>query len=104
MIECLLDFGADPNFRVSKVDIQTPWVVALTKVTLLYTIQSSASGPADYQAAEDKWNQTLSLLFSRGGKNANVPEARLSPLSRKILHDLQSKDLSKARTSWPKFW
>ena len=35
----LLDLGADPNFRISKVDSQTPWILALTKVTMLYTLQ-----------------------------------------------------------------
>lgn len=39
MVECLLDLGADPNFKISKVDSQTPWIVALTKVSLLYTLQ-----------------------------------------------------------------
>ncbi len=37
MVECLLNSGADPNFKMSEVGLQTPWTVALTKVTLVYT-------------------------------------------------------------------
>ena len=73
MVECLLDFGADPNFAISKFDLQSPWIVALTKVTLLHTIQSKVGSFAEYFLAEDKWKQTLRLMFSRGADCTKVP-------------------------------
>jgi hypothetical protein len=92
MVECLLDLGADPNFKVSKVESQTPWIVALTKVTLLYTIQNNVGGSAEYSLAEIRWKQTLRLLFSRGADCTKVSETLLSPISRRILQDLKDEE------------
>ena len=88
MVECLLDIGADPNFTISKVDSQTPWILALTKVTILYTLQHTMDSPEEYSAAEDKWRETLKLTYTRGGMHAKVPDSLLSPISRKILQDV----------------
>ena len=88
MVECLLDKGADPNFRISKVDSQTPWILALTKVTILYTLKHTMDNPEEYSAAEDKWMETLRLMYTRGGMYAKVPDSFFSPISRKILQDV----------------
>ena len=105
MVECLLDLGADPNFRISKVDSQTPWILALTKVTMLYTLQHTMSTPEEYSAAEYKWKETLRLMYARGGMRGKLPDSLFSPISRKIIQDLinempvavQSHSIS---TSW----
>ena len=91
MVECLLDLGADPTFRWPKSHGQTPWTLALTKVTTLYTLKNEIADPAEYLIAENKWRQTLRLLFSRGGSNEKVPEPLLSPLSRKLLQELKDE-------------
>jgi len=109
MMECLLDLGADPNFTISKVHSQTPWIVALTKVTLLYTIQSRVGSSAEYFLAEDKWKQTLRLMFSRGADCTKVPESLLSPISRKILQDIRDETETPAQSpsglnSWLRAW
>ena len=88
MVECLLDIGADPNFRISKVDSQTPWILALTKVTMLYTLQHTMGSPEEYSAAEDRWKETLKLMYTAGGMYAKVPDSILSPISRKMLQDV----------------
>ena len=88
MVKCLLDLGADPNFRMSKVESQSPWIVALTKVTLLYTIQSEIESSEEYLLAEEKWKQTLKLMYSHGANCAKVPASRLSPISRQILQEI----------------
>ena len=89
MVECLLDLGAVPNYIISKVDPQTPWIVALTKVTLLYTLQGQFGSSAKYFLAEDKWKQTLRLMFSRSADCTKVPDPLLTPISRKILQNLR---------------
>jgi hypothetical protein len=109
MVECLLDLGADPNFAISKVDSQSPWIVALTKVTLLHTIQSKAGSSAEYFLAEDKWKQTLRLMFSRGADCTKVPESLLTPISRKILQDMRGEVETRAQSlldlnSWLRAW
>ncbi|KAF2676622.1 hypothetical protein K458DRAFT_410325 [Lentithecium fluviatile CBS 122367] len=91
IVECLLDLGADPNFKIPNLDSQTPWIIALTKVTSLYTLQSRTDDPAEYSRAESKWKQTLRLMFSRGADRAKVPASVLSPISRKILQDLRDE-------------
>lgn len=91
MVECLLDLGADPNFKLPEVDSQTPWTRALTKVTLLYTIQGNLGNSAEYSEAEEKWKQTLRLMFLRGADRAIVPESLLTPISRKILRELRNE-------------
>lgn len=91
MVECLLDIGADPNFRISKVDSQTPWILGLTKVTMLYTLQHTMDSPEEYSAVEDKWKETLKLMYTRGGMYAKVPDSLLSPISRKILQDVMNE-------------
>lgn len=92
MVECLLGLGADPNFRISKVDSQTPWILALTKVTMLYTPQHTMSSPEEYSvAAEVKWKETLRLMYTRGGMCAKVPDSFFSPISRKMLHDIMNE-------------
>jgi hypothetical protein len=109
MVECLLDLGADPNFKISKIDSRTPWIVALTKVTLLYTIQCRVGSSAEYFLAEDKWKQTLRLMFLRGAHCTKVPESLLSPISRKILQDMRNEAETKAQSSsglntWLRAW
>ncbi|KAJ8133511.1 hypothetical protein O1611_g101 [Lasiodiplodia mahajangana] len=101
MVECLLDKGADPNFRLSKVNSQTPWMVALTRASLLYTLQHRST-PAEYVEAEQRWNETLRLMSLRGGAKTKVPENILTPISRKILQDLrdESKGIGRAETGW----
>ena len=89
MVQCLLDVGADPNFKISKIKSQTPWIVALTKVTLLYTIQNEAGSSEEYLQAEQKWKETLKLMHSRGADCANIPESRLTPISRRILLEIK---------------
>jgi hypothetical protein len=107
MVECLLDLGADPNFKLSKVTSQTPWIVALTKMTLLYTINESSSSE-EYAMAEDKWRKTLRLMSLKGAKSTDVPESLLTPLSRKILQDLRDEMQPKRRglvaNSWLRAW
>lgn len=109
MVECLLDLGADPNFKISKVDSQTPWITALTKMTLLYTIKTEIGSSAEYLVAEDKWKQTLRLMFSRGADGAKVPESLLTPISRSILRDMRDEKEKGAQslpswTSWLQAW
>lgn len=109
MVECLLDLGADPNFKISKVDSQTPWITALTKMTLLYTIKTKTSSSAEYLVAEDKWKQTLRLMFLRGADCAKVPESLLTPISRSILRDMRDEKEKGAQslpgwTSWLQAW
>jgi hypothetical protein len=109
MVECLLDLGADPNFKISKVDSQTPWIVALTKMTLLYIRQSGVGGSAEYFLAEDKWKQTLRLMFSRGAHCTKMPESLLSSISRKILQDIRDETETKTQSSsglntWLRAW
>jgi hypothetical protein len=109
MVECLLDLGADPNFKISKTDPQTPWIVALTKGTLLYTIQNKINNPTEYLVAEDKWKQTLRLMFSRGADRTKRPDSLLTPLSRKFLQELRDEVKSKEQspaglTSWLRAW
>ncbi len=104
MVECLLDLGADPNFKMSKVCLQTPWTIALTKVTLLYTIQSETRILASFW--EDQWKQTLRLMYSKGAGSMTVPNSLLTPISRKILQDLKDE---KAQSwgdwnSWLRAW
>ncbi|KAL1593178.1 hypothetical protein SLS60_010786 [Paraconiothyrium brasiliense] len=94
MVECLLDLGADPNFKTSRVVSQTPWHVALTNVTSLYSIQDNHGTVVGYpesSLAEDRWKKTLSLMYSRGADCRKVPEPLLSPISRKILQDLMDE-------------
>ena len=91
MVECLLNIGADPDFRMSRVDSQTSWILASTKVTMLYTLQHTMSSPEEYSAAEDKWKETLRLMYARGGKCAEVPDSLFSPISRKILQDVMKE-------------
>ena len=88
MVKCLLDLGADPNFVVSKFDSQSPWVVALTKVTILYTIRAEAENFEEYLIAEEKWKQTLRLMYSHGASSTMIPASRLSPISRKIFQEV----------------
>jgi len=88
MVKCLLDLGADPNFRMSKVGSQSPWIVALTKVTLLYTIQSEIESSEEYLLAEEKWKQTLKLMYSHGANCAKIPASRLSSISRQVLQEI----------------
>lgn len=102
MVECLLDSGADPNFKISKVDSQTPWITALTKMTLLYTLQSGMASSVEYFEAEDKWKQTLRLMFSRGADCTKVPDSRLTPISRSILQEM--RDEKKRREQSPPGW
>jgi hypothetical protein len=90
MVECLLGMGADPNFKVSKVNSQTPWIVAVTKMTLLYTIKEFNSSE-EHAIAEDKWRKTLRLMSLRGATSTDVPESLLTPISRKILQDLRDE-------------
>ena len=105
MVEFLLDIGADPNYTISKVDIQTPWILALTKVTLLYTLQHTMNSPEQYSAAEDKWKETLKLLYTRGGMYAYVPDSIFSPISRKILQDIINEvPMTEPSHSKPKSW
>ena len=97
MVKCLLDLGADPNYKMSNVNSQTPWLVALTKVTLLYTLQNSLGDSTEYFVAENKWKQTLKLMFSRGADCTRVPNSLLSPISRKILQDVKNEVDSSAQ-------
>ncbi len=108
-MECLLDLGADPSFKISKVGLQTPWTVALTKVSLLPTIQRTIGSPAEYLLAEDKWKQTLRLMYSKGAGSMRMPDSLLTPISRKILQDLEGEVGPKAepfpdRNSWLRAW
>ena len=109
MVECLLNSGADPNFKLSEVDLKTPWIVALTRVTLLYTLQSQLGSSAEYSRAEDKWKQTLRLMFSKVSDHMTVPEPLLTPISRRLLQELRDEAEVKAqpspsRSSWLRLW
>ena len=109
MVECLLNSGADPNFKLSEVGLQTPWTVALTKVTLLYTLQSQLGNSAEYSQAEDKWKQTLRLMSSKVSDYMTVPEPLLTPISRRLLQELKDEAESKvqplpSRSSWLRVW
>ena len=109
MVGCLLDLSADPNFKISNVDSQTPWIKALTKVTLLYTLKGRFGSSAEYLLAENKWKQTLRLMFSRGADCTKVPDSLLTPISRKILQDLRNEVEPKVQSlpsqnSWPSVW
>ena len=109
MVECLQKSGADPNFKLSKVDLQTPWTVALTKLTPLYTLQSQFGSSAEYFRAEDKWKQTLRLMSSKVPDYMTVPESLLTPISRRLLQELRDEAKSKAqpspsRSSWLRVW
>jgi hypothetical protein len=108
MVKCLLDLGADPNFKPTSSNLETPWTRALTKVTILYTIQMTVSDSAEYSIAEEKWKQTLRLMLSRADCT-QVPESRLSPISRKMLKELRDeagpKEQNKSGlTSWLRAW
>ena len=85
MVECLLDLGADPNFRISRVESRTPWILALTQVTMLYTLQHTMSTNEEYSAAEYKWKETLRLMHAPGGMRGWLPDSLFSPLRRKII-------------------
>ena len=98
MVECLLNLGADPNSRASKGDSQTPWIMALTKVTLLYTVYELDSSE-EYITTEGKWRETLRLMFSRGADCTATLESRLTPLSREILEGLRSEAIAEPQSS-----
>ena len=109
MVECLLNAGADPNFKLSEVGLQTPWTVALTKVTLLYTLQSQLGSSAEYFRAEDKWKQTLRLMSSKVPDYTTVPEPLLTSISRRLLQELRDEAESKVQpspsgSSWLRVW
>ncbi|KAK4949738.1 hypothetical protein LTR10_011580 [Elasticomyces elasticus] len=95
MVRSLLEVDADPNFKVSDIDSQTPWVVALTKASLLYTIQNESKSSEEYLQAEAKWKETLKLMYSWGAHRADIPEARLTPISRRLLLEIKSETLPK---------
>lgn len=89
MIECLLDLGADPNFRISDTGMQTPWTIALTKVSLLPTIQCIVESSADYPIAEDKWKQTLRVMLAKGAYYTKTPKSLLTPISKRLLQEVR---------------
>ncbi|KAL9610545.1 MAG: hypothetical protein Q9167_004757 [Letrouitia subvulpina] len=91
MVECLLDLGADPNLKYSKRDSQTPWMLALTRVSTLYQIQIDYSDPEFYLEAENRWKQTLKLMFLRGGHLVKAPNSLLTPISRKLLEEIRDE-------------
>ncbi|RMJ15118.1 hypothetical protein CDV36_005226 [Fusarium kuroshium] len=92
MVECLLDAGADPNFKVSYVDSQTPWKVALTRVSLFYTL-NELDGDEKHVIAVEEWEKTLELLRMRGGggKMVDTPEHRRTGLSGRILREVEEE-------------
>lgn len=90
MVECLLDIGADPNFKVSKVESQTPWIIALSRVSLLYTLKEF-DGDEKHAIAVEKWKKTLKLLYLAGGKMVKIPERRHTTLSRQILQEVEEE-------------
>ena len=104
MVECLMEMGADPNFKTSYFD--TPWIIALTKATSLYTLEHRFGKSKEYFEAETKWKETLRLMMSsRGGGSIQVPESRLTPITRKILQELEDEEKAKTqslpnRKSW----
>ena len=95
MVECLLDLGADPKLEISKQSSQTPWTMAVTRVSTLYVIQSECSGPEEYLVAENMWKRTLQLMFLRGGRLAKVPDSLLTSVSRKLLKEITDEAESK---------
>ena len=103
MVECLLNSGEDPNFKLLEVGLQTPWTVALTKVTILYTLQSQLGSSAEYSRAEDKWKQALRLMFSKVPDYMTVPEPLLTPISRRLLQELRDEAKS-SRSIWLRMW
>lgn len=90
MVECLLDLGVEPNLKLSKSDSKTLWMFALTQVSTLYKIQNDLT-PERYLEVEDKWKQTLKLMFLRGGHLAKVPDPLLTPISRRLLKEIKDE-------------
>lgn len=103
MVECLLNSGADPNFKLSEIGLQTPWTVALTRVTILYTLQSHLGSSAEYSRAEGNWKLALRLMASKVPDYMTVPEPLLTPISRRLLQELRAEIKAQSlssRSSW----
>ena len=98
MVECLLDLGADPNFKISKVDSQTPWIIALTKAAL-WCAKPSELQYKNISVGKDKWKQTLKLMFSRGASSTKKSESLLTPTGREILQALRD-EVERSRPGW----
>ena len=83
-VKCLLDIGADPNFKIPRGKSLTPWIVALSNVSRI----GKLSDPEESLLAEEKWKQSLRLMLMRGANSSEVPE---SQLGQKLLRELKDE-------------
>ena len=107
MVECLLDAGADPNFRNLVSASETPWIRAVTKSAILYTLKKTMN-PEEYRRAEESWRQILGLLFKHGADCLQTPKSRLTPISKKILREINALKNEHSQSSslndWIRSW
>ena len=112
LVKHLLDLGADPNYRVSKGDTNTPWMLALHNMTLLRRKREEFASPEDYLAAEEKWKMTLRLMCAKSPPQIKSTDSLLnviSPAARQTLDELRKEDEARGKVwvgqdSWAFYW
>lgn len=104
MVECLLDLGTDPNFKVGGIESQTLWMIALKKATIQHSL-SSLAAPGQFSQAEKNWKEVVQLMFARGAVITRAQDLLLTPGARLILKDIQVKSPSKEKaTMFSSLW
>ncbi len=111
IVECLLDGGVDPNFKISGLTTQTPWLYALSRAAVFNTTILDLGSPAELLHAENQWKQTLKVMYSRGAVCTRLQFATLTSTAKRLVQTLKDENASEGKgqdllglTKWLAGW